>query len=80
MPRMNGPDLVSRLAKARPGIKALFMSGYTDNPILHNEVLDGGAAIIEKPFTPEQLSAKVRAVLGPPLPATHVPGIQRKLR
>jgi len=72
MPRMNGRELVTRLAKVRPEIKALYMSGYTDNAILQHEVLDAGTDFIEKPFAPEELAGKIRAVLGPPAPAARI--------
>jgi len=72
MPHMNGRELVGRLAKVRPGIKALFMSGYTDNAILHHGVLNGGTDFIEKPFAPEELAGKIRAVLGPSAPAARI--------
>ena len=49
-----------------PGIKVLFMSGYTDDAIVHHGVLEAGMAFIEKPFSPEQLALKVREVLGAP--------------
>jgi DNA-binding response OmpR family regulator len=42
------------------------MSGYTDNVMVHHGVLEAGAQFIQKPFSPEQLAAKVREVLGPP--------------
>ncbi len=72
MPDTSGRELAARLAELRPGIKVLFMSGYTDNVIVHHGVLDEGAHFIEKPFSPEELAGKVRAVLGPPAPAARV--------
>lgn len=64
MPGMDGRVLAKRLA-ARRTIKVLFMSGYTENAIAHRGVLDAGVNYIQKPFTPESLAEKVRAVLGP---------------
>jgi DNA-binding response OmpR family regulator len=72
MPHMNGRELVTRLAKVRPEIKALYMSGYTDNAILQHGVLDAGTDFIEKPFAPEELAGKIRAVLRPPTPPARI--------
>jgi PAS domain S-box-containing protein len=66
MPHTSGRELASRLEKLRPGIKTLFMSGYTDNVIGRHGVLDEGAELIQKPFSPAELARKVRTVLGPP--------------
>jgi PAS domain S-box-containing protein len=64
MPRTSGRELVARLASGRPGMKTLFMSGYTDDVIAHHGVLDEGMNFIQKPFSPEELAGKVRSVLG----------------
>jgi PAS domain S-box-containing protein len=64
MPNLGGPELASRLRTLRPGIKVLLMSGYTDNAIAINGALEERFHFIEKPFSPEQLARKVRAVLG----------------
>jgi two-component system cell cycle sensor histidine kinase/response regulator CckA len=64
MPEMTGRDLVDRLKPLRPETKVLFMSGYTDNVILHQGALPTGVAYLQKPFTPEALALKVREVLG----------------
>jgi len=69
MPHVSGPDLADRLELLRPGIKVLFMSGYTGSVIAHHGVLEDGSKFIRKPFTSEELAGKVRAVLGPPAPA-----------
>jgi two-component system cell cycle sensor histidine kinase/response regulator CckA len=63
MPIMGGKEVADRLASLRPGIKVLFMSGYTGNAIAQHGTLGPDVAFIQKPFTPESLSAKVRAVL-----------------
>ncbi len=66
MPNVGGPELAGRLEKLQPGIKVLFMSGYADDVIVHQGVLEEGAHFIQKPFRPEQLAARVREVLGAP--------------
>jgi DNA-binding response OmpR family regulator len=66
MPNVSGRELANRLEKMWPGIKVLFMSGYTDDIIVRHGVLEEGAEFIQKPFSPEELAGKVRAVLGPP--------------
>ncbi len=63
MPQMSGRDLANRLCRERPGLRVLYMSGYTDNVIAHHGVLEPGTPLIQKPFTPQALAQKVRAVL-----------------
>ncbi len=63
MPKMNGPALVSKITKERPGIRVLFMSGHADDALLHHGVLEGGAAFLEKPFTRDELTRRVREIL-----------------
>jgi CheY-like chemotaxis protein len=64
MPRMGGEALAERLTDERPGVKVLFVSGYTDNAISHHHgVLDPGVAFLQKPFSPATLAHKVREVL-----------------
>jgi YesN/AraC family two-component response regulator len=64
MPEMNGRDLAKNLLSIRPGLKRLFVSGYTANMIAHHGVLDEGVNFLQKPFSIEALAAKVREVLG----------------
>jgi PAS domain S-box-containing protein len=66
MPSLSGRELADRLKQRRPGIKVLFMSGYTDDTIVHHGVLEKDAEFIQKPFSPGQLAIKVREVLGGP--------------
>lgn len=64
MPRMNGPELAERASAIRPGLKVLFMSGYTDRTVRLQERFDDESAFIQKPFTPKALSQTVRDRLG----------------
>ena len=66
MPGMNGPALAEKISSIFPGIKCLYMSGYTDNVIAHHGVLDEGVNFLQKPFSMEALAEKVRAVLDGP--------------
>ena len=66
MPEMNGRDLASRMVAAYPGIKCLFMSGYTADVIADQGVLNQGLNFIQKPFSMKALTIKVREVLDQP--------------
>ena len=63
MPEMNGRDLADRLITLHPGLKVLFMSGYTANVIAHHGVLEEGVNFIQKPFSAKELAFKVRGAL-----------------
>jgi two-component system sensor histidine kinase EvgS len=64
MPGMNGSGLSQSITAQRPGIKTLFMSGYTADVIAHRGVLDAGVNFIQKPFSMKDIAVKVRDALG----------------
>jgi PAS domain S-box-containing protein len=63
MPGMNGRELAQRIAEIRPNVKILYMSGYTENVIGHNGMLDAGIRLLQKPFNLRDLKSIVREVL-----------------
>jgi two-component system cell cycle sensor histidine kinase/response regulator CckA len=63
MPGMNGRELSQQLCAAHPATKVLFLSGYAEDAIVHQGVLEPGTAFLQKPFTLQSLSRKVREVL-----------------
>jgi signal transduction histidine kinase/ActR/RegA family two-component response regulator len=63
MPRMNGKELASRVRSLQPGVAVLFSSGYGEDIIAKQGVLDAGLDFIGKPYRPSELGAKVRAIL-----------------
>jgi PAS domain S-box-containing protein len=66
MPGLSGRELADRLKTLRPGVKVLFMSGHTDDIMVHHGVLRKEAEFIHKPFGPGQLAVKVREILMAP--------------
>ena len=63
MPGLNGKELSERLKELRPNLKVLFISGYTADVIAQRGILDPDVAFLHKPFSPDELAAKVREVL-----------------
>jgi two-component system cell cycle sensor histidine kinase/response regulator CckA len=63
MPGMSGGELAQRVSAITPNLKVLFISGYTDDAILHHGVREEGIAFLQKPFSPHALAMKVREVL-----------------
>jgi DNA-binding response OmpR family regulator len=63
MPEISGPDLVRQLTPMRPDLRVLYISGYTDEAIVHHGIPESGTAFLQKPFLPDALARKVRDVL-----------------
>jgi PAS domain S-box-containing protein len=77
MPRMNGRDLADRVATMRPGIRILFMSGYSAEAVQSQGVLARGSTFIEKPFSPDGLARHVRDILdAPDMPVDDPAGVE----
>jgi CheY-like chemotaxis protein len=63
LPGMNGRDLAAKLGTMQPGLKVIYMSGYTDNAVLRNSVAEASTPYLQKPFTLDALVAKVHETL-----------------
>jgi PAS domain S-box-containing protein len=77
MPRLSGRELATRITAARPEIKILYISGYTDDSIFRHGVLEGGVAFLQKPFNLKDLAQKIRQVLDGEPAATEAPSLSR---
>ncbi len=66
MPRMSGRQLAEQVLAVCPGIKVVFMTGYTDDMVIQHKVLEPGVALLQKPFDKIDLARKVRSVLDQP--------------
>ena len=77
MPRLSGRELVTRITAARPELKILYISGYTDDSIFRHGVLEGGVAFLQKPFNLKDLTQKIRQVLDGESAATEAPSLSR---
>lgn len=63
MPGMDGAELAARVLQTRPGVKVMYMSGYTDDVLMRTGALQAGTSFIRKPLKPETLIARIREVL-----------------
>ncbi|MCE9532183.1 MAG: PAS domain S-box protein [Planctomycetes bacterium] len=63
MPNVSGPELIVKIKTDFPGVKVLFMSGYTDDVVVRHGLIEADVAFIQKPYTPQGLARKVRQVL-----------------
>jgi CheY-like chemotaxis protein len=68
MPGLSGRELADALTQVRPGLKVLYMSGYTEDAVVQRGVLAGEVALLQKPFTKDGLLAAIRTVLFPLAP------------
>ncbi len=66
MPGLGGRELADRVAAMRPGLRILYLSGYTDDAVVRHGVLQAETAFLQKPFTVDALACKVREVLDGP--------------
>jgi CheY-like chemotaxis protein len=68
MPELSGPELAAQVKSLRPDIKVIFTSGYTDDTIARQGILDPSVAFIQKPYRPRALARKIREVLSDSVP------------
>jgi len=68
MPEMSGPELARQIAALRPEVRVIFTSGYTNDAIARQGVLDPSVAFIQKPYRPKALARRIQEVLTEPAP------------
>lgn len=73
LPKLGGLELAVKLKAVYPGIQVIFMSGYTEHSLLDNELLDPAVNFIQKPFTLDALTQKVRGTL-----SARAPGAEKR--
>jgi PAS domain S-box-containing protein len=77
MPHMGGRELAERVSPLRPGIRVLYVSGYTDDEVLRHGVMEAEVAFLQKPFTSETLLHRVRGLLDDPVPTSAAQGVSK---
>jgi len=78
LPQISGRDLVERLAPSRPGMRVLYMSGYTENAIVTHGVLNADVGFLQKPFKVDQMVRKIREILDTVQPASGAPPSRKR--
>ena len=71
MPGLSGPELARRLMASRPRLRVLYVSGYPDEAMASQGLLEPDASFLQKPFTPETLARRVREILDTREPAPN---------
>jgi CheY-like chemotaxis protein len=73
MPVMNGRELAAQLRRLDPGLRVLYMSGYSSDVVAERGLLPADVSLITKPFSPTALAARVREILDAPAPGAPAP-------
>src|SRR5687768_6035349 len=72
MPKLSGKDVADQMKAVHPETKVLYMSGYTDEAIVHHGIVDSHIAFLQKPFSERALTRKIREVLDAEMPTGQV--------